>query len=109
MPLVKELLFSSYNDTLQVLGTCRSLSLSSDLKSLSVITEVRSADNNPEICYIQVRWMVWASFFSSCKLAFSSCPQLYPYLRFCASTLVIAVAGRHCVFGLSICTSVPFL
>uniref|UniRef100_A0A8C4E8S6 Anaphase-promoting complex subunit 4 n=1 Tax=Dicentrarchus labrax TaxID=13489 RepID=A0A8C4E8S6_DICLA len=32
-----------------VSGTCRSLSLSSDLKSLSVITEVRSADNNPEI------------------------------------------------------------
>ncbi|XP_071395155.1 anaphase-promoting complex subunit 4 [Centroberyx affinis] len=35
-------------------GTCRSLSLSSDLKSLSVITEVRSVDNNPEICYIQL-------------------------------------------------------
>uniref|UniRef100_A0A3Q3SAZ9 Anaphase-promoting complex subunit 4 n=1 Tax=Mastacembelus armatus TaxID=205130 RepID=A0A3Q3SAZ9_9TELE len=35
-------------------GTCRSLSLSSDLKSLSIITEVRSADNNPEICYIQL-------------------------------------------------------
>ncbi|CAJ1059951.1 anaphase-promoting complex subunit 4 [Xyrichtys novacula] len=38
----------------EVSGTCRSLSLSSDLKSLSVITEVRSADNNPEICYIQL-------------------------------------------------------
>lgn len=55
---------STFNDyfhvmTLQVSGTCRSLSLSSDLKSLSVITEVRSADNNPEICYIQVRWMIW--------------------------------------------------
>ncbi|KAL7397253.1 hypothetical protein ABVT39_019237 [Epinephelus coioides] len=37
-----------------VSGTCRSLSLSSDLKSLSVIAEVRSADNNPEICYIQL-------------------------------------------------------
>uniref|UniRef100_A0A3Q0TEJ8 Anaphase-promoting complex subunit 4 n=1 Tax=Amphilophus citrinellus TaxID=61819 RepID=A0A3Q0TEJ8_AMPCI len=37
-----------------VLGTCRSLSLSSDLKSLSAITEVRSADNNPEICYVQL-------------------------------------------------------
>uniref|UniRef100_A0A3Q1FLU1 Anaphase-promoting complex subunit 4 n=1 Tax=Acanthochromis polyacanthus TaxID=80966 RepID=A0A3Q1FLU1_9TELE len=37
-----------------VSGTCRSLSLSSDLKSLSVVTEVRSADNNPEICYIQL-------------------------------------------------------
>ncbi|XP_029906253.1 anaphase-promoting complex subunit 4 isoform X2 [Myripristis murdjan] len=35
-------------------GTCRSLSLSSDLKSLSVITEVRSVDNNPEICYLQL-------------------------------------------------------
>ncbi|KAM3876439.1 anaphase-promoting complex subunit 4 [Diretmus argenteus] len=35
-------------------GTCRSLSLSSDLKSLSVITEIRSVDNNPEICYIQL-------------------------------------------------------
>uniref|UniRef100_A0A3B4T3Q2 Anaphase-promoting complex subunit 4 n=1 Tax=Seriola dumerili TaxID=41447 RepID=A0A3B4T3Q2_SERDU len=37
-----------------VSGRCRSLSLSSDLKSLSVITEVRSADNNPEICYVQL-------------------------------------------------------
>nr|XP_020459050.1 anaphase-promoting complex subunit 4 [Monopterus albus] len=37
-----------------VSGTCRSLSLSNDLKSLSVITEARSADNNPEICYIQL-------------------------------------------------------
>uniref|UniRef100_A0A3Q3WH34 Anaphase-promoting complex subunit 4 n=1 Tax=Mola mola TaxID=94237 RepID=A0A3Q3WH34_MOLML len=37
-----------------VSGTCRSLSLSCDLKSLSVITEVRSADNNPEICYVQL-------------------------------------------------------
>ncbi|XP_075996458.1 anaphase-promoting complex subunit 4 [Genypterus blacodes] len=35
-------------------GTCRSLSLSSDLKSLSVITEVPSAHNDPEICYIQL-------------------------------------------------------
>ncbi|XP_056134008.1 anaphase-promoting complex subunit 4 isoform X2 [Lampris incognitus] len=35
-------------------GTCRSLSLSSDLKSLSVITEIRSSDNDPEICYIQL-------------------------------------------------------
>uniref|UniRef100_A0A8D0AR71 Anaphase-promoting complex subunit 4 n=1 Tax=Sander lucioperca TaxID=283035 RepID=A0A8D0AR71_SANLU len=32
-----------------VSGTCRSLSLSSDLKSLSVITEVRSAESNPQI------------------------------------------------------------
>ncbi|KAM6962764.1 anaphase-promoting complex subunit 4 [Aplochiton taeniatus] len=38
----------------EVPGTCRSLSLSSDLKSLSVITEVRSVDHNPEICYIQL-------------------------------------------------------
>uniref|UniRef100_A0A8D0AYM0 Anaphase-promoting complex subunit 4 n=1 Tax=Sander lucioperca TaxID=283035 RepID=A0A8D0AYM0_SANLU len=37
-----------------VSGTCRSLSLSSDLKSLSVITEVRSAESNPQICYIQL-------------------------------------------------------
>ncbi|XP_031696944.1 anaphase-promoting complex subunit 4-like [Anarrhichthys ocellatus] len=37
-----------------VSGTCRSLSLSSDLKSLSVITEFRSADNNSQICYIQL-------------------------------------------------------
>lgn len=42
---------------LQVSGTCQSLSLSSDLKSLSVITKVRSADNRAEICYIQVRSM----------------------------------------------------
>ncbi|CAB1324144.1 unnamed protein product [Coregonus sp. 'balchen'] len=35
-------------------GTCRSLCLSSDLKSLSIITEIRSADNDPEICYIQL-------------------------------------------------------
>ncbi|XP_037530319.1 anaphase-promoting complex subunit 4 [Nematolebias whitei] len=37
-----------------VSGTCQSLSLSSDLKSLSVITKVRSADNRAEICYIQL-------------------------------------------------------
>lgn len=37
-----------------VLGTSRSLSLSSDLKSLAVITEVRSPDNDPEICFIQL-------------------------------------------------------
>ncbi|XP_034438230.1 anaphase-promoting complex subunit 4 [Hippoglossus hippoglossus] len=37
-----------------VSGMCRSLSLSSDLKSLSVITEVRSDENNPTICYIQL-------------------------------------------------------
>ncbi|XP_034036427.1 anaphase-promoting complex subunit 4 isoform X2 [Thalassophryne amazonica] len=40
--------------TLRVSGTCRSLCLSSDLKSLAVITEVRSADNNPEICLVQL-------------------------------------------------------
>lgn len=71
-------MFFSFIDTLQVSGTCRSLSLSSDLKSLSVITEVRSADNNPEICYIQVRWMSWLKvlvsliFFSSCHLQSNS-------------------------------------
>uniref|UniRef100_A0A1A8FY70 Anaphase-promoting complex subunit 4 n=1 Tax=Nothobranchius korthausae TaxID=1143690 RepID=A0A1A8FY70_9TELE len=37
-----------------VSGTCRSLSLSSDLKSLAVITEVKSADSNADICYIQL-------------------------------------------------------
>uniref|UniRef100_A0A8C2ZAG3 Anaphase-promoting complex subunit 4 n=1 Tax=Cyclopterus lumpus TaxID=8103 RepID=A0A8C2ZAG3_CYCLU len=37
-----------------VSGTCRSLSLSSDLKSLAVITEVRSADGDPQICYVQL-------------------------------------------------------
>uniref|UniRef100_A0A8C9T3J6 Anaphase-promoting complex subunit 4 n=1 Tax=Scleropages formosus TaxID=113540 RepID=A0A8C9T3J6_SCLFO len=35
-------------------GTCRSLCLSSDLRSLSVVTEVRSADEEPEINYIQL-------------------------------------------------------
>ncbi|XP_063747363.1 anaphase-promoting complex subunit 4 [Eleginops maclovinus] len=37
-----------------VSGSCRSLSLSGDLKSLSVITEVRSTDNDPQICYLQL-------------------------------------------------------
>ncbi|XP_067085738.1 anaphase-promoting complex subunit 4 [Osmerus mordax] len=37
-----------------VLGTSRSLCLSSDLKSLSVITEVKSPDNRLEICFIQL-------------------------------------------------------
>ncbi|XP_017311130.1 anaphase-promoting complex subunit 4 [Ictalurus punctatus] len=35
-------------------GTCRSLCLSSDLKSLSVITEIRSTNRNSEIQYIQL-------------------------------------------------------
>jgi len=39
----------------QISGTCRSLGLSSDLKSLSVITEIRSTEDNPEIHYIQVK------------------------------------------------------
>ncbi|KAL1022571.1 hypothetical protein UPYG_G00029420 [Umbra pygmaea] len=38
----------------EVPGTCRSLCLSSDLKSLSVVTEIRSADTDSEICYIQL-------------------------------------------------------
>lgn len=38
----------------EVSGTCRNLSLSGDLKSLSVITEVRFADNSSQICYIQL-------------------------------------------------------
>ncbi|KAK2863852.1 hypothetical protein Q7C36_003006 [Tachysurus vachellii] len=35
-------------------GTCRSLCLSSDFKSLSVITEIRSTNRNSEIQYIQL-------------------------------------------------------
>ncbi|XP_028818286.1 anaphase-promoting complex subunit 4 isoform X2 [Denticeps clupeoides] len=35
-------------------GTCRSLCLSSDLKSLSVVTEVRSDDDRPEVHYVQL-------------------------------------------------------
>ncbi|XP_041913871.1 anaphase-promoting complex subunit 4 [Alosa alosa] len=38
----------------RIVGTCRSLCLSSDLKSLSVITEIRSTDNDPEIHYVQL-------------------------------------------------------
>ncbi|XP_072294728.1 anaphase-promoting complex subunit 4 isoform X2 [Eucyclogobius newberryi] len=38
----------------EISGMCRSLGLSSDLKSLSIITEVRSAENDPEICYCQL-------------------------------------------------------
>ncbi|XP_058234904.1 anaphase-promoting complex subunit 4 isoform X3 [Hemibagrus wyckioides] len=37
-----------------ITGTCRSLCLSSDLKSLSVITEIRSTNRNSEIQYIQL-------------------------------------------------------
>ncbi|XP_058882418.1 anaphase-promoting complex subunit 4 isoform X1 [Acipenser ruthenus] len=37
-----------------VAGTCRSLCLSSDLKSLSVITEIKSTENEPEITYFQL-------------------------------------------------------
>ncbi|XP_062412669.1 anaphase-promoting complex subunit 4 [Sardina pilchardus] len=38
----------------RIVGTCRSLCLSSDLKSLSVITEIRSTDDDPEIHYVQL-------------------------------------------------------
>ncbi|TNM87549.1 hypothetical protein fugu_005770 [Takifugu bimaculatus] len=38
----------------EVSGTCRNLSLSGDLKSLSVISEVRSANESPQICYSQL-------------------------------------------------------
>lgn len=62
----------------QVSGTCRSLSLSSDLKSLSIITEVRSPDNNPEICYIQVK----PSFTLSFSSLFSQ-SWLYFHLHVC--------------------------
>ncbi|XP_026802790.2 anaphase-promoting complex subunit 4 [Pangasianodon hypophthalmus] len=37
-----------------ITGTCRSLCLSSDLKSLSVITEIRSTNRNSEIQYVQL-------------------------------------------------------
>ncbi|XP_048862035.1 anaphase-promoting complex subunit 4 [Brienomyrus brachyistius] len=35
-------------------GTCRSLCLSSDLKSLAVVTEIKATDDQPEISYIQL-------------------------------------------------------
>ncbi|XP_030628462.1 anaphase-promoting complex subunit 4 [Chanos chanos] len=38
----------------EITETCRSLCLSSDLKSLSVVTEKRSAENDPEIHYVQL-------------------------------------------------------
>ncbi|XP_066533041.1 anaphase-promoting complex subunit 4 [Hoplias malabaricus] len=38
----------------EITGTCRSLCLSSDLKSLSVVTEVKSSHDNAEIHYIQL-------------------------------------------------------
>ncbi|KAG5849719.1 hypothetical protein ANANG_G00074710 [Anguilla anguilla] len=37
-----------------VLGTCRSLCLSSDLKSLSIISEVTSTSHQPQISYVQL-------------------------------------------------------
>nr|XP_057929153.1 anaphase-promoting complex subunit 4 isoform X2 [Doryrhamphus excisus] len=37
-----------------VSGSCRSLSLASDLKSLVVITEVKSAEDHAEICFVQL-------------------------------------------------------
>uniref|UniRef100_A0A8C1GV86 Anaphase-promoting complex subunit 4 n=1 Tax=Cyprinus carpio TaxID=7962 RepID=A0A8C1GV86_CYPCA len=65
-------------------GTCRSLGLSSDLKSLSVITEIRSAEDNPEIHYIQLD----TGLLSSClpeltKMArkFTHISTLLQYLR----------------------------
>lgn len=67
-----------------ILGTCRSLGLSSDLKSLSVITEIRSTDDNPEIRYIQLD----TGLLSSClpeltKMArkFTHISTLLQYLR----------------------------
>lgn len=41
--------------TTQVSGSCRTLSLASDLKSLAVITEVKSSEGHAEICFVQVR------------------------------------------------------
>uniref|UniRef100_A0A8C1D4U4 Anaphase-promoting complex subunit 4 n=2 Tax=Cyprinus carpio TaxID=7962 RepID=A0A8C1D4U4_CYPCA len=65
-------------------GTCRSLGLSSDLKSLSVITEIRSTEDNPEIHYIQLD----TGLLSSClpeltKMArkFTHISTLLRYLR----------------------------
>uniref|UniRef100_A0AAR2L394 Anaphase-promoting complex subunit 4 n=1 Tax=Pygocentrus nattereri TaxID=42514 RepID=A0AAR2L394_PYGNA len=37
-----------------IAGTCRSLCLASDLKSLSVVTEVKSPEDNAEIHYVQL-------------------------------------------------------
>ncbi|XP_051929734.1 anaphase-promoting complex subunit 4 [Hippocampus zosterae] len=37
-----------------VSGSCRTLSLASDLKSLAVITEVKSAEDHAEICFVQL-------------------------------------------------------
>ncbi|XP_077439732.1 anaphase-promoting complex subunit 4 [Vanacampus margaritifer] len=37
-----------------VSGSCRTLSLASDLKSLAVITEVKSAEDQAEICFVQL-------------------------------------------------------
>ncbi|XP_051732171.1 anaphase-promoting complex subunit 4 isoform X1 [Ctenopharyngodon idella] len=65
-------------------GTCRSLGLSSDLKSLSVITEMRSTKDNTEIHYIQLD----TGLLSSClpeltKMArkFTHISTLLQYLR----------------------------
>lgn len=65
-------------------GTCRSLGLSSDLKSLSVITEIKSAEDSPEIHYIQLD----TGLLSSClpeltKMArkFTHISTLLQYLR----------------------------
>ncbi|KAM9797015.1 anaphase-promoting complex subunit 4 [Syngnathus typhle] len=38
----------------QVSGSCRTVSLASDLKSLAVITEVKSAEDHVEICFVQL-------------------------------------------------------
>ncbi|XP_056621348.1 anaphase-promoting complex subunit 4 isoform X1 [Triplophysa dalaica] len=65
-------------------GTCRSLGLSSDLKSLSVITEMRSTEGRPEIHYMQLD----TGLLSSClpeltKMArkFTHISTLLQYLR----------------------------
>lgn len=65
-------------------GTCRNLGLSSDLKSLSVITEIRTTEGNPEIHYIQLD----TGLLSSClpeltKMArkFTHISTLLQYLR----------------------------
>ncbi|XP_051952176.1 anaphase-promoting complex subunit 4-like [Xyrauchen texanus] len=65
-------------------GTCRSLGLSSDLKSLSVITEIRSTEDNPEIHYIQLDTGLLASCLPELtKMArkFTHISTLLQYLR----------------------------
>ncbi|KAL2089857.1 hypothetical protein ACEWY4_014545 [Coilia grayii] len=68
----------------KVEGTCRSLCLSSDLKSLSVITEVRSTNNDPEIHYVQLDTGLLSSYLPEVtKMArrFTHISTLLQYLQ----------------------------